>query len=124
MQRLFSMFPSGWPGRGLLLLRAVSGVLLVHDGAAKLSAAPQFGEIAQQLIAVCTGAILLAGWCTPMAGLMVLIDELWIGLSGGGQLRASIALASMGAALAMLGPGVWSIDARLFGRKRIDMRQR
>jgi hypothetical protein len=118
------MFPSGWPGRGLLLLRAVSGMLLVHDGILKLFAAPQLGEIVQQLIAVCAGAILLAGWCTPMAGLMVLIDELWVGLSGVGQLRGSIVLASIGGALAMLGPGVWSIDARLFGRKRIDISQR
>jgi hypothetical protein len=30
-------------------------------------------------------------------------------------------LAAVGAALAMVGPGVWSIDARLFGRKRIDI---
>jgi hypothetical protein len=32
-----------------------------------------------------------------------------------------IMLAALGAALAMVGPGAWSIDARLFGRKRIDM---
>jgi putative oxidoreductase len=30
----------------------------------------------------------------------------------------------MGAALAMLGPGAWSVDARLFGRKRIHIPQR
>lgn len=118
------MFPSGWPGRGLLLLRAVSGMLLVHDGILKLLATPKFGEVVQQLIAVCAGGILLVGWCTPMAGSILLIDELWVGLSGVGQLRASIALASIGAALAMLGPGVWSIDARLFGRKRIDFSPR
>jgi putative oxidoreductase len=31
------------------------------------------------------------------------------------------ALAVIGLSLAMLGPGSWSIDARLFGRKRIDL---
>jgi hypothetical protein len=36
----------------------------------------------------------------------------------------TILLATIGVALAWLGPGVWSIDARLFGWKRIDVRNR
>ena len=31
---------------------------------------------------------------------------------------------SIGASLAMLGPGAWSVDARLFGRRRIDFSDR
>jgi hypothetical protein len=30
-------------------------------------------------------------------------------------------LAALGAALAMVGPGAWSVDALLFGRKHIDI---
>jgi len=32
--------------------------------------------------------------------------------------------AVLGAALAMVGPGAWSIDARLFGRKHIVIPER
>jgi hypothetical protein len=32
--------------------------------------------------------------------------------------------ATIGAALAMIGPGAWSLDARLFGRKRIETHDR
>jgi hypothetical protein len=38
-----------------------------------------------------------------------------------GHLRSVMLLAGLGLALAMLGPGVSSLDARLFGRKRIDI---
>jgi hypothetical protein len=31
---------------------------------------------------------------------------------------------TIGAGLALLGPGAWSVDARLFGWKRIDVRDR
>jgi hypothetical protein len=33
----------------------------------------------------------------------------------------AVLLATVGAALAALGPGAHSIDARLYGRKRIEM---
>jgi hypothetical protein len=45
-------------------------------------------------------------------------------ISGTAYVRGAILLAVVGAALAMLGPGVTSIDARLFGRKRIDIPER
>jgi hypothetical protein len=41
-----------------------------------------------------------------------------------GNLWIYILLGTLGAALAMLGPGAWSIDARLFGRKYIDIPER
>lgn len=77
-----------------------------------------------QAIMIAAGILILAGLWTPMAGVLVVIVELWAALSRTDSLRASIVLASLGAALAMLGPGVRSIDARLFGRKRIDIPDR
>jgi hypothetical protein len=68
--------------------------------------------------------LLLVGFWTPMAGVLVVIVELWATLAKANSLRTSVVLASLGAALAMLGPGVRSIDARLFGRKRIDISHR
>jgi hypothetical protein len=70
------------------------------------------------------GMLLFVGLWTPVAGILVVIVELWSMLSRTGELRNCAALATFGAALAMLGPGVRSIDARLFGRKRIDIRER
>jgi putative oxidoreductase len=124
VQRLFSMFPNGWPGRGLLLLRFVAGILLIHDGIQGLLRSPQWEGIAVQLITIGAGVLILAGLWTPMAGVVVLIVELWSVLSRADNPRSSIVLASLGAALAMLGPGVRSVDARLFGRKRINIPDR
>jgi hypothetical protein len=54
---------------------------------------------------------------------LVAIVEVWSIVSKTGNVRDCLVLAASGAALAMLGPGVRSIDARLFGRKRIDIRE-
>jgi putative oxidoreductase len=118
------MFPNGWPGIGLLLLRFVAGILLVHDGILALLKSPQLEIIAVQTTAIGAGMLLLAGLWTPMAGVLVVIVELWEALSRADSLRSSIVLAGLGAALAMLGPGIRSVDARLFGRKRIDIPDR
>ena len=123
MQRLFSMFPNGWPGRGLLLLRLVSGILLINDGVSGLLEGPSWPGIIRLFLEIATGILLLVGLWTPMAGVLVIVVELWSMLSRTGDLRNCIVLATFGAVLAMLGPGVRSIDARLFGRKRIDIRE-
>jgi putative oxidoreductase len=115
------MFPNGWPGRGILLLRLVAGVLLVLDGVTGLTGAPQSESVTMQVIAAIAGIFLLAGLWTPIAGALVTVTELWIALTGTDHLRSAILLATMGAALAILGPGARSIDALLFGRKRLDI---
>jgi putative oxidoreductase len=115
------MFPNGWPGRGLLLLRIVAGSLLIHDGIVGLIGAPQRESVTLEVIAASAGIFLLVGFCTPIAGALVTVTELWIALSGGDRLRGTIMLAAMGAAIALLGPGAFSIDALLFGRKRLDI---
>jgi hypothetical protein len=51
---------------------------------------------------------------------LVTIVELWIVVSRVGDSLVSLMLAILGATLAMIGPGAWSIDARLFGRKHIE----
>jgi putative oxidoreductase len=113
------MFPNGWPGRGLLLLRLGAGIVLAHDGVAEMLMASDWHGIIWHALPTLGGVLLLIGFFTPIAGVLVVIVELWTALSKADNLRTCIVLAVIGAALAMLGPGIWSLDARLFGRKRV-----
>lgn len=124
LQRLFSTFPNGWPGCGLLLLRIGVGVALIYQATGSLYGGTLI-SIARGSIEAGGGIFLLAGLWTPVAGALVALDEVWIGLAlhpshqnGGWD---HIFLAVLTAGVAMLGPGAWSIDARLFGRKRFRM---
>ena len=77
-----------------------------------------------QLLATGAAALLLVGLWTPVAGVLMAVAELCITLSHPMDPWRHILLAALGAGLAMLGPGAWSVDARLFGRKRIQIPQR
>ena len=76
-------------------------------------------SFAQILIEGFAGLLLCAGLWTPIAGGALSAVALWSAISEHGDFWAEFLLATMAAALAMLGPGAWSIDARLFGRKRL-----
>jgi putative oxidoreductase len=65
------------------------------------------------------GLFILAGLWTPLVGALIAAVELWIVLAGASDIWTSIILAALGGTLAMIGPGAWSIDARLFGRKHL-----
>src|SRR5260370_13040250 len=113
------MFACGWPGRGLLLLRIVDGILPIYDVITRLMGEPFHESLALQIVAASAGIFLLAGLWTPVAGALLTVTQVWIALSGTDHLRSKILLAAVGAAIAVLGPGTWSIDGLLYGRKRL-----
>jgi putative oxidoreductase len=128
LQRLFSTFADGWPGIGLLLLRLLTGLALIRFAIVSLLEAPQVTTAIPQVIGAGAGLFLLVGLWTPLAGSLIAIVNVWIAflrlLSHSGDPWIAIIHAVLGAALAMIGPGAWSIDARLFGRKHIDFLER
>jgi putative oxidoreductase len=71
--------------------------------------------------ALAGGVFVLFGLWTPLAAAAEVFLELWNLFSQSAHYESSILLAALAASLVMLGPGAWSIDARLFGRKRIDI---
>ncbi len=103
------------------MLRIVTGILPAYDGIARLMGGAPHGSVALQIIAASAGIFLLAGFWTPVAGVLLAVSDIWLALAGTAHLRSSILLATIGAAIAVLGPGAWSIDALLFGRKRLDI---
>ncbi len=114
MQRLYSTFAGGWPGVGLLCLRLVGAAAALHY--ALDSRHLSVGAVTEGA----AGLLLCAGLWTPIAGAVLAGVALWSLVSfSTGDPWSQILLATMAAGLAMLGPGVWSIDTHLFGRKRL-----
>jgi uncharacterized membrane protein YphA (DoxX/SURF4 family) len=91
---------------------------------ARLRAEPPMEPTILCVLLTAAGMLLLAGLWTPVSGALVAVFEVWNTFSQPGDPWAKILLATLGVALALLGPGAWSVDARLFGWKRIDIRAR
>jgi hypothetical protein len=73
------------------------------------------------LLEVANGTVLVAGLWTPAAGILSVALSTGEILIFHDTLCPAILLASMGAGIALVGPGALSIDAWLFGLKRIDI---
>lgn len=121
LRRLFSIFPNGWAGLGLLLQRTVTAALLVRFGMIELAGKSFSLSMIPETFAGCAGILLFVGLWTPVVGGSIAAIELWIAMTQTGDPWISVMLASLGATAAVIGPGAWSIDARLFGRKHIEI---
>jgi putative oxidoreductase len=121
VRRLFSTFARGWPGVGLLLLRVAAGSSLIARSILVLGNTPTFGTGFFQLFIATAGVLLIAGLWTPVGAAVMVLLELWRIISQHGDPASDILLCTLALAIALLGPGAWSIDARLFGWKRIEI---
>jgi uncharacterized membrane protein YphA (DoxX/SURF4 family) len=117
MRRLFSSFSPGAPGLGLLLLRLTAGSALIYQSVSALSAAEP--SAALHGLGVLLGLLLLAGLWTPLAAVLV-VGAAICGILSHSQPAAPLPwIGIIAACIALLGPGAWSIDARLYGWKEI-----
>ena len=119
MRRLFSSFARGAPGIGLLLLRVATGSALIYCGAAGLLAPPHVPSTPWRALLVLLGLMLFAGLWTPVVALLAVVATVWEVVSAPTAWPQSPSIAVMAAALTLLGPGAWSVDAWLYGWKQI-----
>ena len=127
--RMFSTFPDGTPGAGLLLLRAAGGALFIIQSAAYFGDKRELGLLVLVVISLTSvvGLLLLIGFLTRLVALGAAL----VGVSCVFSRQPESSVGPLGipmtAALAVviviavccLGPGAFSLDARLFGRREI-----
>ena len=75
-----------------------------------------------EMLSGLAGLFLLLGLSTPIAGAFAFLSQTWLVMLGTNLPFESELAASFGLTIAMIGPGAWSIDARLFGRKHFEPR--
>jgi len=123
----FYTFPGGTPGVGLLLLRATIGVTAIVQGGVYLAKSDNsiFGLWIVGVLAVASGALLLIGFLTKAAGVLAGLSSAglsWVSALPLNSFDTKLSLffvIVMTAAIILLGPGAFSLDSRLFGRREI-----
>jgi putative oxidoreductase len=108
------MFPPGWPGLALLLLRGSVATAVLLEGYSHRLGLPGWMLGALAVLSAC----LCAGFLTPIMAVLALSVHVLVWSNLGIDAAGMTAIALLDAlALTLLGPGAYSIDAYRFGRR-------
>ena len=119
MQRLFSMFPTGMAGAALFALRVSAAATLLVDGTAHWALVTSFWILFAFAL---PAAFLCLGLLTPYFSFLSCLLQLSVPFiaSSHDAFHLGISILNSGI-VAVLGPGAYSIDARLFGRRLVSV---
>jgi hypothetical protein len=101
-------------------MRLVLGASLLLRANSALWSNPHLDTTIISALLTGFGLLLIPGLWTPLVGALVALLEILQIMTIGEDRWAMVLLGTIGCALAMLGPGLWSVDARLFGWKRVE----
>jgi hypothetical protein len=101
-------------------MRLVIGSVLLLRAGAKLWDDQALQTIITSAPLAGSALLLIAGLWTPLAGALVAVIEVWEILTPNQDPLVGLLAGTIAGALAMLGPGRWSVDPELFGWKRIE----
>ena len=119
-------FPSGPPGIGLLIARTALGLVFMIQGRFCLIDTDPGSRLAGACAAF-LGALLAVGFLTPIASVLGALGGLMVGLSIipgyssplSHSVYAQFLIGVLLVEILLAGPGAYSIDSRIFGRREI-----
>jgi hypothetical protein len=117
-------FVRGWEGIGLLFIRLVCGGALMGDAVTRILGIPVSESLVYIVLFTPASLAILTGYRTRIAGAATVALEVSLLALGEGNVEVHALLATLGVALALMGPGAWSADARLSGWRRIQIPRR
>jgi len=127
LQVLFTAYPGGRSGVALLALRGALGIALLVQGSYCIAESGATLFAWRGLTALAAGALLTIGFLTPIvvtltacgaAGFEFFLSPFCSANVFDGKLSIALAAVIL-IGVALLGPGAFSLDARLFGRREI-----
>lgn len=104
-----------------MVLRLAAGLPVVAGNESILWGALGAASFPAYVAGIAVGSLVLGGLWTPVSCAALAILELAAIVAGESVSGVHMARGAVAVSLAMLGPGAWSVDARLFGRRRIVM---
>jgi uncharacterized membrane protein YphA (DoxX/SURF4 family) len=119
-----SGFLRGWEGIGLLLMRLACGGVLIGEAVSHMNGLPAWQSFVYIALLTPAGLALLIGYRTRIAGAGAAALEVSLLALGEKNAVVHVLLATLGVALALMGPGAWSLDARRSGWRRIHIPRR